>query len=652
MAEEGLAANSTAAAANQEAVVIHPTASKQQQKRVQVESRTVISSRNVTGLILRVRTLVQEWLSVEVEEESLTSAEGLLTEEAVDTFLAAGGDLGDVVPFALLEARKTFKRQVDDGDDGNLNDLRALACEILARRVVALIEANTTSNTGQHSHVSLSKRFVRLEEDGDEAQPSSALESAVDQNCVYFLSGPEAQRCAEEIWQGKLVQKFGEHRNVFFEPHHINDASFISRINPSRLSVPQYAYYSGLAIHIAFIVIYTFSTLEFTGLDAWEIVLWIFAAGYLVDDLTRWFKMGGLDKVISFWVLVDLCSDILFVAAFSVRITGWIEGKDAEKAYHYRLLAFQLLSCIAPLLWMQLLKLADGLQYFGVIQIVLLRMIKEAAAFFLLLLITAVGYAQSLFALDAADGHRVKGSVSVISNLLIQAILGQPDFEGPNKKFGAPFGTIIFYFYTFITVMLLANILVAFFASAYDKTVDAADSVFKAYFCSKVIASVRAPDQYVYLAPFNLLEAFLIAPFEPILPRKVYATINKYVQGVIFFIPLIVIAFYESNWQGSAAHRIYLEMIDDMPEERVRKLANVSGISNVKDPVIEGEEQQENAVISRTPFKQLASKLPSVKSGSEEKEESNGDQTVSNTDLAALMSELKALRSEIAALKK
>jgi hypothetical protein len=472
---------------------------------------------------------------------------------------------------------------------GALNRQRAFLCEVVARRTACQLEKVESSGDSRAptDHISLSKRFVRLDEDGDESLPTSAMESAADQNCVIFLSSSEAQRCAEDLWKGKLTQEYDPSGLVFFKSHHRGEPSFLGALDATRLAVPQYSYYAGLAIHVALIVVYTFSTLEYTGLDSWEIVLWIFAAGYLVDDLSRWFKMRGLDKINSFWVLVDLSSDALFTTAFVFRATGWLKH-DHEAKKQYQLLAFQFLSCIAPLLWMQLLKLADGFQYFGVIQIVLLRMLQETAAFFLLLLLTGVGFAQSFFALDAADGRRVEDSGSVVVNMLAAAILGSPDFDTPRGQFGEPFGVILFYIYTFIAIMLLANILVAFFSSAYDKTVDDATDVFRAYFCSKVVSAIRAPDQFVYLPPFNLVEAFLVAPFEPILPTKVYAKINKYVQGTLYCIPLLAIALYESQVDGKLGKRIRMEMMDDLPEERVRRLKEACGLQGtIEDPSFE-----------------------------------------------------------------
>lgn len=37
---------------------------------------------------------------------------------------------------------------------------------------------------------------------------------------------------------------------------------------------------------------------------------------------------------------------------------------------------------------------------------------------------------------------------------------------------------------------------------------------YSAFFAGKVIGMIRAPDDYLYLPPFNLIETFLVAPWE------------------------------------------------------------------------------------------------------------------------------------------
>lgn len=51
--------------------------------------------------------------------------------------------------------------------------------------------------------------------------------------------------------------------------------------------------------------------------------------------------------------------------------------------------------------------------------------------------------------------------------------------------------------------MILLNILVALFGSAYAECTDEAVPTFLAFFSGKTISAIRAPDQYVYPAPFN-----------------------------------------------------------------------------------------------------------------------------------------------------
>jgi len=73
---------------------------------------------------------------------------------------------------------------------------------------------------------------------------------------------------------------------------------------------------------------------------------------------------------------------------------------------------------------------------------------------------------------------------------------------------------------------------VSLFASAYDsvgpliailppslrvnpwQVTDDAEAEFLSFFAGKTIAMIRAPDEFVYPSPFNLVEIFLVAPLE------------------------------------------------------------------------------------------------------------------------------------------
>ena len=82
-----------------------------------------------------------------------------------------------------------------------------------------------------------------------------------------------------------------------------------------------------------------------------------------------------------------------------------------------------------------------------------------------------------------------------------------------------------------VTAIILLNVLISLFSSAYSdvspprlllflaplgtrQVVDDAEAQYLAFFAGKTVSMIRAPDSYVYPAPFNLIELFLIGPLE------------------------------------------------------------------------------------------------------------------------------------------
>lgn len=50
--------------------------------------------------------------------------------------------------------------------------------------------------------------------------------------------------------------------------------------------------------------------------------------------------------------------------------------------------------------------------------------------------------------------------------------------------------------------------------SATCQVVDDAAAEYLTFFAGKTVGMIRAPDSYVYPAPFNLIEMFFVAPFQ------------------------------------------------------------------------------------------------------------------------------------------
>lgn len=111
-----------------------------------------------------------------------------------------------------------------------------------------------------------------------------------------------------------------------------------------------------------------------------------------------------------------------------------------------------------------------------------------------------------------------------------------------------PFGIILYYIFTFIVMVLLLNILIALYNSAYEDISSNAIDEYMALFAQKTMQFVRAPDENVFIAPFNLIELFcLVLPFEWWMDSKRYQKLNDYVMGVIYSPLLLITAAIETR---------------------------------------------------------------------------------------------------------
>lgn len=193
--------------------------------------------------------------------------------------------------------------------------------------------------------------------------------------------------------------------------------------------------------------------------------------------------------------------------------------------------------------WMRLLLYLDSIRFFGAMLVVLKVMMKESLIFFALLIVIIIGFLQAFIGMDNADSNA--DATVFILQAMANAIMQAPDFSGFDN-FAPPFGIILYYIFTFLIMVVLLNILIALYNSAYEDITDNAIDEYMALFSQKTMQFVRAPDENVFIAPLNLIEIFgLIIPFEWWLPKKTYAKLNDYVMGAVYSPLLFIAAWFE-----------------------------------------------------------------------------------------------------------
>ena len=118
-------------------------------------------------------------------------------------------------------------------------------------------------------------------------------------------------------------------------------------------------------------------------------------------------------------------------------------------------------------------------------------------------------------------------------------------------------------------MVILLNILIALFNSAYESVTDNAIDEYLGLFAAKTMQFVRAPDENVFIPPFNLIELLgMILPFEWWMPKEKYQQLNRTVMGIIYAPMLLITAWLETRTARKVnTNRDRHEADDDTVEE-------------------------------------------------------------------------------------
>ncbi|KAF9247409.1 hypothetical protein BU15DRAFT_84908 [Melanogaster broomeanus] len=545
----------------------------------------------VTKLVKRLRALTLRLLPVEVDVKSISDPTSrIITPNVVSTYVDAAGDFVDALPYCLLRAHFEFTREANRNPADHGENLgRAAACESIARRI---------------NHTLMTSRYRHRESDGDISEAASALEVSIDNHCIIFLSSSEAQDVVNSLWNGELVQTVDEQDDIQYVCYRKSQSgSFWSHIDPSRMTLSEHF---PIIVWFVFLAVYSQAVREplerldpsHSSFDKWECVLYVMALAFCFEGrchsrlLLIWYKLIRFAtwRAFGFWNAVAFVTDALLISAFALRVAGLETSNDQASAL--RLKSFQVLSFVAPFIW-----------YMGTMQICVAHMLQESGIFFALLSLLGIGFLQGMYALEAADGE--SENASAVINVLLQGLLQSPNYD---KFAPSPAGLTLYYFWNLTTAVILLNVLISLFSSAYSDVVDDAEAEYMAFFAGKTIAMIRAPDSYVYPAPFNLIETFLVAPFELCtLNQKAYGKLNGVVMTIVFFVPLSVIALYEASSTQRSWVMNWLRTSDEVDADTPAYI----------DPVVEGPEAERGLQISKVPFKDLVKRLPNTEQSSE-----------------------------------
>ncbi|KAF2161435.1 hypothetical protein M409DRAFT_28166 [Zasmidium cellare ATCC 36951] len=529
---------------------------------------SAIPAREVTFVALRLKYQLEQVIPCELPEERVTKPHSdVINPAVIKTAKSAGkvsgsdDDHGACVIYCLLIVKHWFKRQAMlELWDADLHELRATACEVLAKHII--------EDEDDHNYLMeevLLKRYS-IVVNGEDTKPANAVEKAVDLHAVRIIGSSGYQKCVNHLWRGWLVQDEDD-PSRFIDYKLKTSTNYWDHFDPDRMRVPQYQNALQVLISIIFLALYTgaINTINPGGeLDVVEGLLYIFTAGFICDEASKFIKIGRY--YFGFWNIFNTTLYTLLVISFVLRLIGLGHEWKSETRLHYNTLSYNFLAFSAPMFWMRLLLYLDGFRFFGAMLVVLKVMMKESLIFFALLIIVLIGFFQAFIGMDQVDENIT--AAQFIVKAMLSAIMGDPDFDSWGN-FAPPFGLILYYIYNFVIIVILLNVLIALYNSAYEDIYENAIDEFLALFAQKTLQFVRAPDENVFIAPFNLIEIFgLILPFEWWMPKARYEQLNDLVMGVIYSPLLCVTALLETRTARKVRwNRSRHEADDDTVEE-------------------------------------------------------------------------------------
>ncbi|KDN67299.1 putative potassium ion channel Yvc1 [Colletotrichum sublineola] len=521
---------------------------------------SAIPAPEVTKIALKLRHLVELAVPCELDEDAITMAHSkIITTKVIKAAKEAGGShYGSCVVFCLIVCKRWFKHQaLLELWDADLHRVRAVACEVIAKQI---IEGEEDLQYLMHSVL---LRRYSIVVDGESTPPANVIEKAVDLHAVRVIGSSGYQKCISYLWKGWLVQDEND-PSVFVDYKDKTNPSFLVHMDPDRIRTPMYQNATQVIISLVYIGLYTavINSVNAKGvLDSAEVLLYIFTFGFICEEVTKFWKAGY--HILGFW---NAFNDILYSfisLSLILRIIGLTHGEGEDARRYYSELSYNFLAFSAPMIWSRLLLYLDSFRFFGAMLVVLKVMMKESIIFFALLAVLIIGFLQAFVGLDLAD-DLVADDILFIISAMANAIMQSPDFDGFDK-FSPPFGIILYYCFTFIVVLL--NILIALYNSAYEDIYDNANDEYLALFAQKTMQFVRAPDENVYIPPFNLLEIVVIALFWW-MDKSKFERMSDFIMGIIYSPVLIVAAIFETRSAAEIrSNRARGEEDDDTIEE-------------------------------------------------------------------------------------
>lgn len=529
--------------------------------------------KHILKIALRVKELIDIIIPIIFKEADVTKPDSaIIDDRVIELVKRAAGGKGDGAPntssqkyqasliFVLLTVKRWYHESAEQLlFDAKLYQLRAAAAESIAQRIIE----GESDERYLFRDMLCSRYSITLH--GEDSEPMNALELAVDLHSTGVIATSGYQRCITWLWRGWIIQdSLSPNEYVFYKELGTND--FWTHFTPDRLKTPNYQNYIQLTFCFIYLILFTLTinTLQQGGdFDVPEGLFYAFTFGELISDVTKAYHLGL--SYIGFWNLFNDSLYVLVTISLAFRLSALRHPLGSDAREDILLVAYRVLACCAPFVWMRILLYLESLQFFGVMLVCLSQMIRESMIFFVLLAFLSCGFLQAFVGLDASDGSTDIDMFGKTVHVMLTTVMMSPNFESLDSL-AMPYGKILYYLFTFFVTLLLINILIALFNSAYVRVYDNANDEYLALQAEKTLRFIRAPDSYVYVPPLNIIELLFVVPFGSVCASKQYQKLNYAIMYIFYWPVLLFTAYFESRTAQRVKYNRMRGMDDDANE--------------------------------------------------------------------------------------
>ncbi|KAF9874630.1 ion transporter [Colletotrichum karsti] len=378
------------------------------------------------------------------------------------------------------------------------------------------------------------------EEEDDPTSPFTnlnALEIAAVADAKRFLSQHVVQKIVTGIWNGDIIfwdslSVHAEKKPRFYNPHTTDVFS--------RLRVPKYLKAWEAFFFLIFLILY-YSVLVQQNTERIthnEVVLYIWLAAFLYDELSEWADAGTIFYATDIWNMFDMIMIGIGITFAVLRVIG-ITNHDREITD----LAFDVFALEALFMVPRVFSLLSLSPYWGTLIPCLKEMSKDFIKFMVLVVIVYLGFLTT-FSLIGQDAYNFSHMTMILTKIFFgSSYVGIEIMEDINPIFG-PTLMIIF---IILSTFLLMGSLTGMLSNSFSRVITHAREEYLYVYSVYVLEASTSNRLTHFYPPFNLIALVIFRPLRLFLPSD-----DKFRQSRIILLkathlPIVgVIQMYES----------------------------------------------------------------------------------------------------------